>query len=120
MPSDVLRRFEDKFDCMVLEGYGLPETSGVACSNHPYAIRKLGSIGTPVNGVQIRVVDAHGTLLPAGTQGEIQVRGQNLMKGYWNMPEATAEAFVDEWFSTGDVGWVDEDGYFYLVTREHI
>jgi long-chain acyl-CoA synthetase len=120
MPSDVLRRFEDKFDCMVLEGYGLPETSGVACSNHPYAIRKLGSIGTPVNGVQIRVVDAHGTLVPAGTHGEIQVRGQNLMKGYWHMPEATAEAFVDEWFSTGDVGWVDEDGYFYLVTREHV
>jgi long-chain acyl-CoA synthetase len=120
MPPDVLCRFEDKFHCMILEGYGLPETSGVACSNHPHAIRKFGSIGTPVNGVQMRVVDEHGTSMPTGTHGKIQVRGHNVMKGYWNSPEDTAEAVVDEWFSTGDIGRVDEDGYFYILTSEHI
>ena len=72
MPAEVLRRFEDEFDCMVLESYGLPETSGVACSNHPHAIRKPGSIGTPVDGVRMRVVDDRGTQVPTGTPGEIK------------------------------------------------
>jgi long-chain acyl-CoA synthetase len=120
MPAEVLRRFEDKFDCMVLEGYGLPETSGVACSNHPHARRKPGSIGTPVDGVRMRVVDDHGTQVPTGTPGEIQVRGHNVMKGYWNLAESGADAVVDEWFSTGDIGRVDEDGYFFLVARKNI
>jgi long-chain acyl-CoA synthetase len=120
LSADVLRRFEDTFDCTVLEGYGLAETSGVACSNHPHAIRKLGSIGTPVNGVQMRVVDAQGIPVPGGALGEIQVRGHSVMKGYWNLSEATAEAFVGEWFSTGDIGRVDEDGYFYVLTRERV
>jgi len=120
MPVEVLRRFEDEFHCVVLEGYGLPETSGVACSNHPGAIRKVGSIGTPIDGVQMRVVDEHGTEVTTGTPGEIQVRGHNVMKGYWNLPEATADAFVDGWFSTGDSGRVDEDGYFFIVARKNI
>jgi long-chain acyl-CoA synthetase len=120
MPAEVLRRFEDDFDCMVLESYGLPETSGVACSNHPHAIRKPGSIGTPVDGVRMRVVDDRGTQVPTGTPGEIQVRGHNVMKGYWNLAESGADAVVDEWFSTGDIGRVDEDGYFFLVDRKNI
>jgi long-chain acyl-CoA synthetase len=120
MPVELLRRFEDRFDCTVLEGYGLPETSGTACSNHPSAVRKVGSIGTPINGVQMRVVDEHATEVPTGTSGEIQVRGHNLMKGYWNLPGATADAFVDGWFSTGDIGRVDEDGYFFIVDRKNI
>jgi long-chain acyl-CoA synthetase len=80
----------------------------------------LGSIGTPVNGVQMRVVDAQGIPVPGGALGEIQVRGHSVMKGYWNLSEATAEAFVGEWFSTGDIGRVDEDGYFYVLTRERV
>jgi long-chain acyl-CoA synthetase len=120
MPVEVLRRFEDKFDCTVLEGYGLPETSGPACFNHPAAVRKLGSIGTPIDGVLMRVVDEHATEVPTGTPGEIQIRGHNVMKGYWNLPEATAEALVDGWFSTGDIGRVDEDGYFFIAARKNI
>jgi long-chain acyl-CoA synthetase len=120
MPAEVLRRFEDRFDCMVLESYGLRETSGVACSNHPHAIRKLGSIGTPVDGMRMRVVDDRGTQVPIGTLGEIQVRGHTVMKGYWNLAASGADAVVDEWFSTGDIGRVDEDGYFFLVARKNI
>ena len=120
MPVDVLRRFEDEFDCVVLEGYGLPETSGAACSNHPNAIRKVGSIGTPIDGVQMRVVDEHATEVPTGTPGEIQVRGHNVMKGYWNLPQATADAVVGGWFSTSDIGLVDEDGYFFIIARKAV
>jgi long-chain acyl-CoA synthetase len=120
MPVEVLRRFEGKFDCTVLEGYGLPETSGPACFNHPAALRKVGSIGTPIDGVQMRVVDEHATEVPTATPGEIQVRGPNVMKGYWGLPEATAETLVDGWFSTGDIGRVDEDGYFFIVARKNI
>jgi long-chain acyl-CoA synthetase len=118
MPVDVLRRFEDRFGCAVLEGYGLSETSPVACFNHPGAVRKVGSIGTPIDGVQMRVVDEHGAEVPTGTPGEIQIRGHNVMKGYWNLPEATAAVITDGWFSTGDIGQVDEDGYFYIVDRK--
>jgi long-chain acyl-CoA synthetase len=117
MPVEMLHRFEEEFDCVVLEGYGLPETSGVACSNHPGAIRKVGSIGTPIDGVQMRLVDEHATEVPTGTPGEIQVRGRNVMKGYWNLPEVTANPVVGGWFSTGDIGLVDEDGYFFIIAR---
>ncbi|HXO82232.1 MAG TPA: AMP-binding protein [Mycobacterium sp.] len=117
MPVEKLRRFEDTSDCTVLEGYGLSETSGPACFNRPNAPRKIGSIGTPIDGVQMRVVDEHATEVPTGTPGEIQVRGPNIMKGYWNSPEATANAIVDGWFSTGDSGRVDQDGYFFIVAR---
>ena len=118
MPVDVLRRFEERFGCIVLEGYGLSETSPVACFNHPDAVRKVGSIGTPISGVEMRVVDEAGNDAPTGTSGEVQIRGHNVMKGYWNLPEATAAAIVDGWFSTGDIGRVDDDGYFYIVDRK--
>jgi long-chain acyl-CoA synthetase len=117
MPVELLRRFEDTLECTVFEGYGLPETSGPMCLNRPAAQRKLGSIGTPFDGVQMRVVDEHAAVVPTGTPGEIQVRGHNVMKGYWNTPEV---AVVDGWFSTGDIGLVDEDGYFFIVTRNSI
>ena len=118
MPVDVLCRCEDTFGCIVLEGYGLSETSPAACFNHPGAVRKVGSIGTPIGGVQMRVVDEHGNEVRTGTPGEIQIRGHNVMKGYWNLPEATAAAICDGWFSTGDIGRVDVDGYFYIVDRK--
>jgi long-chain acyl-CoA synthetase len=120
MPVEVLRRFEDKSGCTVLEGYGRSETSGPACFNRPAARRKLGSIGTPIDGVQMRVVDKHATEVPAGTPGEIQVRGHNVMKGYWNLPETSADSMVDGWFSTGDCGRIDEDGYFFVVAGKNI
>jgi len=119
MPVEMVRRFENTSDCTVLEGYGLSETSGPACFNRPAAARKVGSIGTPIDGVQMRVVDEHATEVPTGTPGEIQVRGPNVMKGYWNLPEATAKAIVDGWLSTGDSGRVDEDGYFFIAAREN-
>jgi long-chain acyl-CoA synthetase len=119
MPVEVLRRFEDTFGCVVLEGYGLSETSPVASFNHPDRERKPGSIGTPIRGVQMRVVDEAGVEVPLGEVGEIAIRGHNVMKGYWNKPEATAEAVsADGWFRTGDIGKVDEDGYFFIVDRK--
>jgi long-chain acyl-CoA synthetase len=118
MPVEVLRRFEERFDCIILEGYGLSETSPAACFNHPNAVRKVGSIGTPITGVEMRVVDETGYPVPAETSGEVQIRGHNIMKGYWQLPEATAASIVDGWFSTGDIGRMDSDGYFYIVDRK--
>lgn len=119
LPVQVLADFEKRFGCQVLEGYGLSETSPVACFNHPDKIRKPGSIGTPIEGVEMRVVDDAGHELPPGEAGEVQVRGHNVMKGYWDLPEATAEAIsADGWFSTGDIGKTDADGLFYIVDRK--
>ena len=116
LPVQVLTDFEETFGCMILEGYGRSETSPVASFNHPDKPRKGGSIGTPVDGVQMRVVDEHGDEVAQGTAGEIQIRGHNVMKGYWNLPEATAAAISpDGWFSTGDIERIDEDGYYYIV-----
>jgi long-chain acyl-CoA synthetase len=118
MPVEVLRAFEDRFGCTVLEGYGLSETSPAVCFNHPDRERKVGSIGTPIDGVQMRIVDDDGNNVPVGTPGEIQVRGHNVMKGYWNLPNATEAAIKDSWFCTGDIGRVDEDGFYYIVDRK--
>jgi long-chain acyl-CoA synthetase len=118
MPVEILRGFEAKFGCIILEGYGLSETSPVASFNHPDKIRKPGSIGTPVEGVEMRLVGNDGADVPAGEVGEIAIRGHNVMKGYWGRPEATAEAIPDGWFRTGDLARVDEDGYYYIVDRK--
>jgi long-chain acyl-CoA synthetase len=118
MPVEVLRAFEAEFGCMILEGYGLSETSPVASFNHPDRERKPGSIGTPVEGVEMRCVDATGNDVPQGEVGEIAIRGHNVMRGYWGRPEATAEAIPDGWFRTGDLAKTDPDGYFYIVDRK--
>jgi long-chain acyl-CoA synthetase len=118
MPVEIMRGFEQAFGCEILEGYGLSETSPVASFNHPGRVRKPGSIGTPVEGVEMRVVDADGRELPAGEPGEIAIRGHNVMKGYWGKPEATAEAIRDGWFLTGDLATVDDDGYYRIVGRK--
>ncbi len=89
MPVQVLTDFEKAFGCTVLEGYGLSESSPAAAFNHPHRERKVGSIGTPIEGVQMRVVDLDGAEVPQGQTGEIQIRGHNVMKGYWNLPDAT-------------------------------
>jgi long-chain acyl-CoA synthetase len=118
LPVEVLRGFEAAFGCVILEGYGLSETSPVASFNHPERERKPGSIGTPVEGVEMRVVDAEGKDVPAGEVGEIAVRGHNVMKGYWRRPDATEEAIPDGWFRTGDLARQDEEGCFFIVDRK--
>jgi len=118
MPVEVLRGFEEAFGCKVLEGYGLSETSPVASFNHPDRERKAGSIGTPIDGVQFKLVDDDGAEVAMGEVGEILIKGHNVMKGYWKQPEATAEAIKDGWFASGDMAKVDEDGYFFIVDRK--
>jgi long-chain acyl-CoA synthetase len=119
MPAELMRAFEEKFDCMILEGYGLSETSPVASFNHPDRERKPGSIGTPIEGVEMQVWDDDGNEVPQGEIGEIVVRGHNIMKGYWNRPDANKEAIdEDGWFRTGDMAKMDEDGYFFIVDRK--
>jgi long-chain acyl-CoA synthetase len=118
MPVEILRGFEKAFDCVILEGYGLSETSPVASFNHPDKVRKPGSIGTPIEGVEMRIVGEDGAELPRGEIGEIVIRGHNVMKGYWGNPDATAQAIRQGWFHTGDLARIDEDGYFYIVDRK--
>jgi long-chain acyl-CoA synthetase len=117
LPAEVLRGFEEAFGCTLLEGYGLSETSPVASSNRPDRERRPGSVGVPIDGVQIRIVDENGAEVPIGARGEIVIRGPNVMKGYWGRPDATAETIRDGWFHTGDIGVMDEDGYFFIVDR---
>ncbi|WP_205699642.1 long-chain fatty acid--CoA ligase [Conexibacter sp. SYSU D00693] len=117
MPMELLRAFEEAHGCELIEGYGLSETSPVAAANRPGA-RRPGSIGRPIWGVEMRVVDAEGRPAPQGEVGEVQIRGHNVMTGYHGRPEATADAIdADGWFSTGDLGRVDVDGFFFLVDR---
>jgi long-chain acyl-CoA synthetase len=118
MPVEVLRGFEDAFGAKVMEGYGLSETSPVACSNHPDKERKAGSIGTPIEGVEMQVVDEDDNPVAQGEVGEIVIRGHNIMKGYWQRPDATAETMRGGWFHSGDMARTDEDGYFYIVDRK--
>jgi long-chain acyl-CoA synthetase len=119
MPGEVMRSFEHEFGCAILEGYGLSETSPIASFNHPDRERKPGSIGTPIQGVEMQVWDDDGNEVPQGEVGEIVIRGHNVMKGYWKRPGATAAAIdEDGWFRTGDMAKADEDGYFFIVDRK--
>jgi long-chain acyl-CoA synthetase len=118
LPVEILRGFEEKFGCIILEGYGLSETSPVASFNHPDRPRKAGSIGTPIVGVEMRLVTDDGEDVKPGDVGEIAIRGHNVMKGYWRKPEATSAAIPDGWFRTGDLARQDEDGYYFIVDRK--
>jgi long-chain acyl-CoA synthetase len=118
LPVEVLHTFERQFGTAILEGYGLSETSPVASFNHPDRDRKPGSIGTPIRDVEMKVVDEHDDDVPTGEVGEIVIKGPNVMKGYWQRPEATAEAMRGGWFHTGDLAKVDGDGYFFIVDRK--
>ena len=119
LPEQVLREFEEKFGAPILEGYGLSESSPSATFNRPDRPRKVGSIGMPVWGVELKVIDNDGAALGTGENGEICIRGHNVMKGYHNKPEATAEAIDrDGWLHTGDIGYRDADGYYFIVDRK--
>jgi long-chain acyl-CoA synthetase len=122
LPVEVLHGFEKAFGTVILEGYGLSETSPVATFNR-HDRRKPGSIGLPVEGVELRLVSVQDDDAPArdvapGEVGEIAIRGHNVMKGYWNRPEATAAAIRGGWFHTGDLARADEDGFYYIVDRK--
>ncbi len=117
MPVEVMNAFEANFNVKIQEGYGLSETSPVASFNRLDRERKPGSVGLPVWGVEMKIVDEMDNEVAQGDLGEIVIRGHNVMKGYYGRPEATAEAMRGGWFHTGDIGRIDEDGYFYIVDR---
>ena len=116
LPVEVLKGFEAKFNTKIIEGYGLSETSPIATFNKHDASR-AGSVGFPVWGVEIRIVDENGNDVADGELGEIAIRGHNIMKGYYKRPEATEAAIKDGWFYSGDVGRRDEEGYLYIADR---
>ncbi|MCB0130920.1 MAG: long-chain fatty acid--CoA ligase [Caldilineaceae bacterium] len=117
LPVEVLRAFGEKYTVKILEGYGLSETSPVATFNRTDKPSKPGSVGLPVWGVSVRVVDADDNDVPTGEMGEIVIKGHAVMKGYYKRAEATAEAMRNGWFHTGDIGNFDEDGYLYITDR---
>jgi len=118
MPVEVMKAFEEKFGVQVREGYGLSETSPLACFSHFEKPAKPGWVGQPIFGVEVICADENDKEVPRGERGEILIRGTNIMKGYYKRPEATAEAFKNGWFHTGDVGIMDEDGYLSIVDRK--
>ncbi|MER2191608.1 MAG: fatty acid--CoA ligase family protein [Solibacillus sp.] len=118
MPVSLLYNFEEKFNVRLSEGYGLSEASPVTCFNPIDRKRKAGSIGPSIVNVENKVVDLEGNEIPVGEVGELIVRGPNVMKGYYKMPEDTANAIRDGWLYTGDLAKQDEEGYFYIVDRK--
>jgi long-chain acyl-CoA synthetase len=117
VPAEVLRSFEEKFNCLVIEGYGLSESTCRSTFNPPDHRRRPGSCGLPI-GNEMRVVDDSDREVPDGSLGEIVLRGENILKGYYKNPDATATAFQNGWFHTGDIGYRDNDGFYYIVDRK--
>jgi long-chain acyl-CoA synthetase len=119
LAKPVAEGFESAFGLPILEGYGLTETSPVATINS-LGERRKGSVGRPIAGVQVKVVDDNETELPQGSEGEVCIRGENVMKGYYGLPDATRAAFTRDgsWLKTGDIGALDEDGYLFIRDRK--
>jgi long-chain acyl-CoA synthetase len=117
VPAEVIRRFEETFRCLVVEGYGLSESTCRSTFNPPDARRRPGSCGLPI-GNEMKVFDEGDREVPDGERGEIVLRGENIFKGYFRNEEATRRAFRAGWFHTGDVGFRDADGFFYIVDRK--
>ncbi|MGB9182320.1 MAG: long-chain fatty acid--CoA ligase [Pyrinomonadaceae bacterium] len=117
VPAEVLKKFEEIFNCLVIEGYGLSESTCRSTFNPPDERRRPGSCGMPI-GNEMRVVDEEDREVPFGELGEIVLRGENILKGYYRNDEATERAFLGGWFHTGDVGYRDAEGFFYIVDRK--
>ena len=118
LPVEIIKSFKERFHVQILEGYGLSETSPVATFSDPDREPRPGSIGIPIWGVECKLIDPEWkTIEGADEVGEIAMRGHNIMKGYYNRPEATAEVMKDGWFRSGDLARRDEDGYYYIVDR---
>jgi long-chain acyl-CoA synthetase len=118
MPVETFRDFEKTFGIKIIEGYGLTEATVASCINPVDGQRKIGSIGKPLPGQEIAILDDDGIALPQGEVGELCVRGGNVMKGYLRKPEANAQTLCDGWLRTGDMAYMDEDGYFFIVDRK--
>ncbi len=118
LPLEIMQRFEETFGLRIIEGYGLTEGTCVSALNPYWGVRKAGSIGLPIRGQAMKIVDQDMRELPSGECGEIVIKGPNVMQGYYNNPAATAETIVDGWLRTGDMGYQDEDGYFFIVDRK--
>lgn len=118
MPVEVMKDFERVFGVRVMEGYGLSETSPLACFNHFEKPSKPGSVGQAIFGVEVKCFDDNDNEVPRGERGEVVIRGTNVMKGYYKRPDATAEVFRNGWFHTGDIGIMDEEGYLAIVDRK--
>lgn len=118
LPTEVLKAFEDKFRVPLLEGYGLTEASPVVSFNPIRGIRKPGSVGLPIEGVEVKIVDDKDKQLACNEIGELLVKGDNIMKGYLNNDSETKEVIKDNWLYTGDIAKFDEDGYIYIVDRK--
>jgi long-chain acyl-CoA synthetase len=120
LPLEVLEQFEQMSGAVLYEGYGMTETAALATTTPTLAKRKPGSIGLPVTGTECKIVDLRTGKceVPIGEEGELCLRGPQVMKGYWNKPKETDEAIRDGWLHTGDVARMDKDGYFYIVQRK--
>jgi len=116
MPSEVVRRWYDTFGLRIHEAYGMTESSSLTTFNHLYR-HKIGSVGTPAGVVEVKITDPEGNDLPPGEEGEILIRGPNVMRGYFNQPEETEAVMKGGWLHSGDVGRFDEKGYLYIVDR---
>ena len=117
MPAELIARVERTLGVVLIEGYGLSEGTCASTLNPYDGVRKPGTVGLPLSGQEVRVVDHDGTPVPQGERGEIVIRGANVMRGYLNRPEDTAKTLVDGWLHTGDVGIFDSDGYLRIVDR---
>lgn len=118
LPVQILKEFGEKFSFPLIEGYGLSEASPVVTKNPLDGVRKAGSIGLPIPNVEVSIQNDTGELLPPLQIGEVCVRGGNVMMGYWNQPEETAKAIRNEWLLTGDIGYRDADGYYFITDRK--
>ncbi|NGN98375.1 long-chain fatty acid--CoA ligase [Grimontia sp. S25] len=117
LPVEVLRQFEATFELPILEGYGLSETAPVATFNHIDSDRLPGSVGQPLCGHMIKIIDLAGNSVPTGERGEVCIKSPSVMKGYYNRPEPTEETFIDGWFKSGDIGYLDEHCNLFIVDR---
>jgi long-chain acyl-CoA synthetase len=118
LPLEIVEPFEAKFGGRLMEGYGLTEASPVVSAHRLSGVRKLGSVGQPIPGVQVAILDDEDRPVPAGELGEICVRGPNVMLGYYRLPEETARTLRNGWLHTGDVGRLDADNFLYVVERK--